>query len=182
MIVGIQGLAPQLIRVVEQLGTTVTDEMKKAAEESSKMFNNLFNAGGVFGGFAGALAGRLKSQQLDPLTAQLKEYDDLIKLLNDRIKTLADDNNRGGDTLRNSQEIMRLDAERTRLLQQQTNARKEYERIEASITAHEKQQHDLSFLQQQVKLLDMINQYGLNPQDILGGMQLGLDTPIAVMY
>jgi hypothetical protein len=42
----------------------------------------------------------------------------------------------------------------------------------------EKAQDDLSFLQHQFKLLELIKQYGLNVGDILGGITLGLNASL----
>jgi len=49
---------------------------------------------------------------------------------------------------------------------------------EARIFELQRQQEDLSFLQQQVKLLDLIQEYGLDAQSILGDLILGVNADL----
>lgn len=58
--------------------------------------------------------------------------------------------------------------EYNRLLEQQKKEQEEIARLE-------KAQKDLNFLQQQISLLKLISDRGLNPRDIIGGITLGLN-------
>jgi phage-related protein len=51
----------------------------------------------------------------------------------------------------------------------------EYAEIMERVTAFEKAQQDMQFLQQQMKMLEMIEEHGLDPAKVLGGLKLGLE-------
>jgi len=63
------------------------------------------------------------------------------------------------------------------IAEQQEKIRIEQEKI----AAIEKQQADLKFLQQQLDFLDFIEKQGLNAQEILGGLQFGLDADLGAL-
>ncbi len=63
----------------------------------------------------------------------------------------------------------------TRLETQRAEALKEEAQLQKVLLNLERQRQDLAFLEQQVKLLDIIKEYGLDAADILGGMELGIN-------
>src|SRR3990170_9165666 len=60
------------------------------------------------------------------------------------------------------------------LIHQRNILEADYAAEQERILALQRQQQDLAFLQQQLELLDLIREHQLDPADILGGMQLGL--------
>ncbi len=107
-------------------------------------------------------------QTLDGLNGTLKGMDDRIRELKNR--KVADD----FSELDRSRELNALESDRLYFLNLQGEAAAEYERIQGRILAGEKQRQDLQFLQQQLQVLDLIDQYNLDAKSVLGGTQLGL--------
>lgn len=141
-----------------------------------------------FSGAGGGFGSIFKKRIIDPMTANMDSID---KALKDSLDVLGYDSVEqaqnalqmqglyGRDTMsaeeiQNIQALINLDKERVK------NAEKlaaEQERYNAML----KQQQDLDFLQKQFDLLDMIKEYGLNPEDILGGLQLGLGADVGAL-
>ena len=70
--------------------------------------------------------------------------------------------------------VSAIDGTQSRLNQ----ATADYAAEQQRILDLEKQRQDLAFLRQQLDFLEMIREAGLNPQDILGGLELGLDADL----
>jgi hypothetical protein len=68
--------------------------------------------------------------------------------------------------------MAQAEAERVRMLEEQA-------RIERELAQIEKQRNDLAFLRQQMDLLTLIQEQGLDAESILGGMTLGLEANLA---
>jgi hypothetical protein len=72
----------------------------------------------------------------------------------------------------------RNEKERTRLAEERLALEKELVEQQKKLLELQEKQQQLQFLQEQFKLLELIKEFGLNPEDILGGLTLGLDASI----
>lgn len=146
-----QEAADEAHKAIGTVGEKFADE---AAAIANKARDNLFSIGSAFGSIGTALA----NYGIKPINAELAAAE----------KAIADFNaaNPGVD-YRDTAEGTRLEERRLKALGEQTALQKEMLRIQQA-------QEKLGFLQQQTKLLDLIQQYGLDPSTILGNTKLGL--------
>lgn len=146
------------------------------ADDVGAALGQLFDAGSVIGSLGSTVAGQIKEQQLNPLKGALDGITDEVDQVT---REMVDINKLIGVNPANDaalqQRLVDLDAQRAALLGKQANARKAYEETAARIAAFEQQQANLQFLQQQVKLLDLISEHGLDAAKVLGGIQLGVN-------
>jgi hypothetical protein len=133
-----------------------TEDVREAAEE-------MLDVAGTLSGLGSAAAQRWE-EELDPLEAELD-------MLDARIAEMVG--------LREAGVWSRArDAELRRTQERRNEVAREYERIQERLLRLQEAQADLSFLQQQVKLLDTIAEHGLDAEEILGGMTLGVDASV----
>lgn len=150
----------------------------------------LFDIGGALGGIGGGFANQLKNDVFPKLEATIEERGNTLAGLKNKFAG-AFGNIFGfteGEQLTHEKLItayfaavhsgndqMKKDIEQIWQVQAQlSQATMDYEQAQADILALQKAQSDLAFLEQQQKLLDLIVENGLNAQDILGGLELGL--------
>ncbi|NLD42075.1 MAG: phage tail tape measure protein, partial [Chloroflexi bacterium] len=152
-------------RVMRQIGLDIVAGLVQGIEAGETLVNDavnqMFAVAGALGGFGGQAAKMLRARTLDPAKERLEEIDALLEELEQR------EAERGLDPIAHAYE-MQLLKERARLTG-------EIAEQEERILALQKQQEDLAFLQQQMKLLDLIAEHGLDAGDILGGLEMGLD-------
>jgi iron-sulfur cluster repair protein YtfE (RIC family) len=141
--------------------------------------------GGLLGSLSGlgsAAARMLRSRTIDPLRDSIRGMDSAINELLDSMgyRTIDEAISAGGMAgfwapSTELTELLQLDKDRA-------NAMAEYEEHQRTIVELQRQQENMAFLQQQIKLLDMITEYGLDPSLILGGTQLGIGAdPTAII-
>ena len=98
----------------------------------------------------------------------MRPSDEQLKLIDKEIEAIEQMQEERGLEIHQMTALLALEREREGILQEQA-------RLQEVLYGFEKQRQDLAFLEQQVKLLDLIKEYGLDAADILGGMELGID-------
>lgn len=137
-------------------------------EEGSSVIEDLLDVAGGLGSIGGGLARLFEAQQIDPLEDRMGEIDDELATLRDR---------EAGSMYEQMWILDRI-------------AQLELERlgVQASLTAEQErmlrlqeQQQQLDLLRQQQDLINLITEYGLDPADILGGLELGLGADLGAL-
>jgi phage-related protein len=166
----------------------------------------LLEAGQAFGSLGGAAAAILQSRTVDPLSDMLDGLNERIGGLLESI--LATDIPGGVEHLlgKSTEQLRELlhDVLNPRqipgggfpgintelaetiksvlilrdLEQERADATQEVLEAERAIAELQRQQENLAFLQQQIALLDLIAERGLDAEAILGGLQLGIDADV----
>jgi archaellum component FlaC len=143
-----------MLNLEEELDRTVSSIANKIISVAS----SVASAGKFF-------AREFEKAALDPIAEKITEYD---KQLADLERFLGQEQESGNAI---QQEYNRLLAERNKL-------EEEYEETAKGIAEFENQQSRLQFLQQQVSLIRSIQDSGLDPAEILEGLNLGLDATL----
>lgn len=125
-----------------------------------------FELAGALSALGSTAAKLLEKRTLEPLEAQMSSLDDQIEKVKEDLQTAP-----VPAWLQMMEELERLEAERAQ-------AGEEYRRQQEKIFELQKQQENLQFLQQQVKLLDLIAEHGLDAGQILGDMDLGVNASL----
>jgi len=140
------------------IGAALGDALVDAIGNNLK---ELMQAGGSLSGLGKFFGNLFEEQTLDPLAERLEEIDARMEELG-----------RGGLlTGAGIAEMAALEEERVGLAA-------EYAAQQEKILALQQAQQDLDFLSQQSKLLELIQEYGLDAGEILGGMELGLGASV----
>jgi hypothetical protein len=135
--------------------------------EMSDELSARLSVGGAIGSLGGMAARMLEEQALDPLEKLMDSLDKQIEQARLESETAM------GATAR-----MAALEELTRLEQERAEASQEYAEQQERILELQKKQEQFAFLQQQIRLLDMIAEHGLDTEQILGGMELGVDASL----
>lgn len=174
--------------------TLFLDTVMAALANADEAMSNLDIAGelldiaGTFGGLGNAAANILKEHTIEPLSDMVESLDETMaemlegfgetlgmKDLNfEQLQTFVRTFGGGWmspDQLRQYQLLVEMN-------EQRAAAAAEVAAAEERVLKLQEQQQNLQFLQQQMKLLELIQEYGLNPDEILGGLELGLDADI----
>jgi TP901 family phage tail tape measure protein len=164
----------------------------------------ILQIGEKFGSFGGAMADRFKKDVLDPMKDNLDGLEDEVKNRENKLTSFQEkwaeqmgmtrdellarlpqltlDAVRGGrggqEFLRNLEIAQSLGGQMNDSQAELNAATKEYEAQQQRLLDLEKQRQDLAFLRQQLDFLEMIRDAGLDPQEILGGLELGLDADL----
>lgn len=166
----------------------------------------ILQLGEKFGSFGGAMASRFEKSVLDPMKANLKNLEGEVSSREDMLTrfqenwaeglgmtrdellarlprlTLEAMSSKGGsEFLRNLETAQALGRQLNDSQANLNEATKEYEAQQQRLLDLEKQRQDLAFLRQQLDFLAMIREAGLDPQDILGGIELGLDADLPAL-
>lgn len=104
----------------------------------------------------------------DSLAIDPRELENDQRLAREYFRAVAEGND---EVIKQIEWIWELQAERNAL-------EKEYAEEQERILRLQQAQADMAFLRQQLDLLDLIAEHGLDAADILGGMTLGLDASI----
>lgn len=130
----------------------------ESAADVQEALTGLFDVGAALRGLGAAAAQRMRERIIDPLEARVEELDKMLE------ETPIEERNF---------------AEWIGWLQERLSLTEEIAENEARMAALRVQEQDLSFLQQQASLLELIREYGLDAADILGGMTLGVEANVA---
>lgn len=153
----VAGLATQ----ATEMQSTLTDAFRAIGKTIEETARQIFNLGSAISGLGMTAAKRW----LDPLEKKVKLLDDLIEETGKKIQEREE---MGAPIATLSERLLRLEKERAEAAGSLADA-------ERQVMDLRKKQADLQFLQQQIKLLDLIKEYELSPEAILGGLELGLD-------
>lgn len=181
---------PQKAVDVETFLASVVSSMQNAEEAISGLdiAGKFLDIAGTFGGLGNSAASILKERTIDPLKKQVDATGDAIEkgleyfnkkfgleFTNvDELRAALGAMGGGGLT---SYEMGQYEA-LVRMNEDRAAAAKELAEAEERVLHLQEQQQNLQFLQQQMKLLELIQEYGLNADEILGGLQLGLNADI----
>jgi len=140
------------------------DELFGDAQYITDELAEIFDIARVFGGVGRAAGRELERQILDPATERLKEVEARIAELEETgLHKLS---------WGYSWEMEDLQRERLALTEQIADA-------EGRIAEFQERQQQLAWLQQQIKLLDLIADYDLDAAQVMRGMALGIDANAA---
>jgi hypothetical protein len=173
---------PRLQASFARLMAEIAPIANQVVDNTMARVRQYFSAAGVFGGLASTAGGLLQSRELQPLQTELEQlgsyYDSLTESLarvTARLQAATDPHDI--DRLQEQQTSIAREMANT---QAQITANKERQlEIERELTALQRQQEDLSFLQAQASLVQMIADNGLNAREILGGLTLGLNANLS---
>lgn len=146
-----------------RLGPTLAAYMVGSMGE---ILSQRFELAGALSALGSTAAKLLEKRTLEPLEAQMSSLDDQIEKVRTDLETAP-----VPAWLNIMEELERLEGERARVGE-------EYRRQQEKILELQKQQENLQFLQQQVKLLDLIAEHGLDATQILGDMDLGVNASL----
>ena len=126
----------------------------------SQQMTGLLGAARVFGGLGGTAAQMLRAREIRPGEERIRAMEDELAILEDQ----------GIELQRQANLVAEIAVERAKV-----------EEHEKAILAFEEQQQNLRFLEQQMKLLELIDKYQLDAQEILGGVQLGIGADLTAV-
>jgi hypothetical protein len=180
-----EGLA---LGILESIGTVegaVTQMLSAAA--------GLGQIGSTFGGFYEEGVLDPLSDNLDETDGQIEETEGNIEKLKEAFKEISrelyapaptgltpqEETERlvrlGREYSRVSRELSTQQGRRNELLGRRNQLASDFAQLSERINRLEESRSRLRFLQEQVKLLDLITEHGLDVEEVLGGMQLGLE-------
>jgi len=159
---------------------TIISPLERAAQ--------MFSLGGIMGSLASTALALERSGMADS-TKRLQELEKAMSGYTSQLDTLDDQlanaRLRAGLGFGGEEQIAALEQQRADALAKQMADQEELNRLKAEAAALEEKQlalqeaqTKLQFLQQQMSLVKAIQDAGLNPADILGGLQLGLDADL----
>lgn len=125
------------------------------ASVGQKTLDNLAKLGSTFGSIGSSAA-----------NYGLKSVNDRMTALSAELKSL--------ESIAPYAQGLDLDTRRLGLLDEQAAAQSEQVALQQKLIGLQDRQNKLGYLQEQMKLLDLIDQYKLNSADILNGVDLGL--------
>lgn len=187
-----QAIATQILKGFE----TGEVELTEAIQTWADRVKGLFDIGGAFGGLGG-FAARMVGQDATELSKNIQDldrqllgipsalgweqqFDDVAQLQTAMEKWL-----KGyrlmlmlAATPEEQQALMaqkQLILDTLPLFDERNRLQADYADLNQQVTEYQERQQQLQFLQQQMRLLELINQYGLDARDVLGGLTMGLD-------
>jgi hypothetical protein len=194
-----QGAVSEMEELGFNLGNALASSFESGAEDTIK---NMFSAAGVLGGLGGAAAGILTERTIKPLEDRLKgaeaqakqiakdfgfqNVQDFLGLREAIIEELGGDVRLGsvglrvarGEATQREEQLFRTLENVQKLDQQRVENAKELARQQERILKLQQAQQNLRFLEQQFRLLELIEERGLNAEEILQGLELGIDASV----
>jgi TP901 family phage tail tape measure protein len=182
---GIESPSTVFMEIGRNMGLGIVEGLMDSAEDIQSAMEGMMDFAGTFSSLGSTAASMFKKRTLDPLQDELDQAtafrdrwaDGLVAELGlkDIVElrgTIGQQMSRArqaGDTqlLHQLEAFVRLDNERRQLAE-------EYAEQQERILKLQEAQQDLQFLEQQMKLLDLIAEHGLDAS-ILEGLQLGID-------
>jgi hypothetical protein len=193
-------LVQEIIRGMDMALPDLTDKLQE-------LLGNMFKLASGFSTFGSFIARKFERETLDPIRDAIDKIDDELDSLRTDFKLpgaargreeelfrlfkidpeqakriLRDELGLDPFQLRDAllvfETMERNEKERTRLAEERLALEKELVEQQKKLLELQEKQQQLQFLQEQFKLLELIKEFGLNPEDILGGLTLGLDASI----
>ncbi len=181
----VSGMTSQLSAVEEiglEIGNTLASAIIAGTEGEESVAGGLLGAAGDISRAGGLFARLFKKRELDPLKAELKNVNDELKrqkkIREDIRKQLEGDDISAAQRAALENMIFSSKARTNELDWERIRLGVEYEKQQERILELQKQQGDLKLLEQQMALLELIKEHGLDPEDILGGLELGIDADL----
>ena len=151
-----------------------SDRGARTSSISSAVSGN-FGAASALGGGLGSIAaffsGIYSKRVIDPLTRQVSNFQSHVEKLKGSLERIKDVE---GNEERRLQIKERID----QLISNERDATNELIQKQKIIADIQKKQESMAILDQQMKLIELIREYKLNPQDILGDLKLGVKADI----
>jgi len=159
-------------KVAAEIGRNIGAGLVMGIEESAagveEAMAALFDAGGALSGFGSSFVRSYQEMTLRPL-------EDSLDGINEQIRELeASGGGFGGPGGLPTVEARKL----AELYQAQAAANEEIAGAQERIVELQRQQSQFEFLEQQMELLQFLRESGLDPADILGGIELGLNASL----
>lgn len=146
--------------------------LKDGQPDVNQLINEIFDLAGPFARLGSQAARFLKSETVDPIKDQLRDLAEEKADLEEELAGLPDDYTTDPSAFLRRVAIMERLAQ---IRGQETQLTQELSEAERQLLEFERARQQLAFLEDQQRLLQMIQEHGLDPSEILGGLQLGLD-------
>lgn len=164
---------------------------EKLQADAENFADALFDAAGAFGGLGNTAADLFEQQTLDPMRKQIDALDSGIQDSLSEFEKLSGLKFDSLEELMNAAPMlaqMGLGQEAAALYNDITDSYRERVALAEELAAQEErvlklqqQQQQLDFLNQQFELIKLIQENGLNPADVLNGVQLGANADPAAL-
>lgn len=162
--------------VFREVGISMMDGLieglKDGQPDVNQLINEIFDLAGPFARLGSQAARFLKSETVDPIKDQLRDLAEEKADLEEELAGLPDDYTTDPSAFLRRVAIMERLAQ---IRGQETQLTQELSEAERQLLEFERARQQLAFLEDQQRLLQMIQEHGLDPSEILGGLQLGLD-------
>lgn len=185
--------AVDAVEIGGDLGAALIDSMiasiEAGADESATIIEGLFDLGSQLSSIGGGFGRLFQERELDPLEGQISGFESAIdELLSGPLQGAM--SRFGATSLQDLVDVASMFsgaftgaelnalAEAVALENARTEAAAEYAAMQERLLELQQQQQDLQFLQNQLDLLRLITEHGLDPAAVLGGMELGLDASL----
>lgn len=186
--------SPSLVfaEIGKSIGEGLVAGIASTSDSVNDSISGLLSVGGKLSSIGGGLGSIFEKETVKPLKEGVKAWDKTVATLSKQFEKGGFDPSFLGKSVEELTAMQRLfrslggtQAEGLDLAIQLAEARehqlkttKEAAAAEQHLLDLQKQQRDLNFLQQQFNLMDLIAKHGLNPAEILGGMELGLNASL----
>jgi len=164
------------IKIVTGQMDILIGKIKELAQEGNKSWLDdfiikLLEVGSGLSGAGGGFAGRYEKFMLDPIKRELQEVEKKLAAERKVFETVKD-----GQLWIEA----KIQSEKTieGLLNRQLYLKGLLYKEEERVNRLRSQQDQLAFLQEQMNLIKLIKEHGLDTKDILGGMKLGLEASL----
>jgi len=166
-------------RLFEEIGLSIGEGLVAGIQASTEGVVDAVKAmlavGSNLGG-VGGFFGRIVTDRAKALSDDLEDIDEQLDGVTEGLAELRRIEESGGRlTFAQSRELRGLLLDQNRLMAERADLQEQYAEASERVADLEQQRRDLSYLEQQVKLLDLITEHELDAEAILDGMTLGLD-------
>jgi chromosome segregation ATPase len=142
------------------------------------MGHKLMDVASALSGLGSSAANLLRERALDPLQERIQQLKDDLGGLDDQLEEMERFSKLGWLDESELERLAELQAERAEKAAELASSEERVAEIEERLTLLREQQANLSFLEAQMRLLDTIQENGLNAGEILKGITLGLDADL----
>jgi hypothetical protein len=163
---GIHSRSQVMYDIGEDIARGLIEGIKDTEEELSDVISAMFDFANALANVGRGAMTKYKREVLDPLAGELEALDERIEKLKEM----------GGvyEYPYQYEELVKLERERAEVASQYADAQERAYKLRVA-------QENLSYLQQQFRLLELISDYGLDAAAILDGLTLGIDANLEDM-
>lgn len=172
---GIADVTRDTAGAIKQLGQALGDLLGIGAaggtESVTESLEGLFSVASQLSSLGSGFAQMFEQKEIDPLNKSISELEDGLTAIAEERDALLES---GKADIATTTRLNQLDAQEAQMTAQMNEQLKERAKLEERITQLQERQQQLAFLQQQFELLRMIQDFGLDPGEVLGDLELGV--------
>lgn len=186
--VGMSSPSTVFIEIGQNLAVALATGIRSKVGDVVDAASEMLNAASTVGGLGTTAASLLQKRQIDPLRAQLEGLQSGFGAVTEQLAALYPEYQMQYGLLglvlyeraygEVPEELNRLAQSRLDIQQEIYGVTDDLTRMNEKLLRIEEQREKLTFLQQQVALLDLIREHGLDAAEILGGLRLGVDADL----